>query len=58
MQSSYVQWILEEIKKSIPTTFYENDVQLNKMDHNVDIKKKHTIQYALTFIINKPKMFP
>jgi hypothetical protein len=39
-QSSYVQYTLEEIKKLIFTQLLaEHDVQLNKIEHNVNIKE-------------------
>jgi hypothetical protein len=40
VQSLYVQCILEEIKRPIPTQqlFTKYDVQLNKIKHNVNIK--------------------
>jgi len=41
VQSSYVQCILKEIKGLIPTQqlFTTHDVQLNKIEHNVNIKE-------------------
>jgi hypothetical protein len=40
VQLSYVQCILKEIKKLIPTQlFTKHDVQSNKIEHNVSIKE-------------------
>ncbi len=41
VQSSYVQCTLEEIEQPIPTQQFtaKHDVQLNKIEHSVDIKE-------------------
>jgi hypothetical protein len=41
VQSSYVQCTLKEIKGPLPTqqSFTKHDVQLNKIEHNVNIKE-------------------
>jgi hypothetical protein len=51
VQSSYVQCILEEIKKPIPTQlFVEHDVQSNKIEHNVNLKENtHNSMYIYIY---------
>jgi hypothetical protein len=50
-QSSYVQCILEQIKEQIPTQLQHiYDVQLNKIEHNVNIKEnKYNSIYIKTY---------
>ncbi len=58
VQSSYVQWTLEEIKEPIFTQqlFAKHDVQSNKIKHNVNIKENtHNSIYINIYNLKNPK---